>query len=127
VTERGPDPLGDLQRWLMRTGARSVSKEMTGSVRRALGQDKPSADVWDTATNRPEDEAPECAWCPVCRAARRMRERQGAGTAGLGSTLTGASDALASVVQEAYSAFESAMKAPPSRWEDAGREPDDRR
>ena len=127
MTERGPDPLGDLQRWLMRTGARSVSKEMTGSVRRALGQDKPSADVWDTATNRPEDEAPECAWCPVCRAARRMRERQGAGTAGLGSTLTGASDALASVVQEAYSAFESAMKAPPSRWEDAGREPDDRR
>jgi hypothetical protein len=127
VTERGPDPLGDLQRWLMRTGARSVSKEMTGSVRRALGQDRSSADVWDTATNRPEDEAPECAWCPVCRAARRMRERQGAGATGLGSTLTGASDALASVVQEAYSAFESAMKAPPSRWEDAGREPDDRR
>jgi hypothetical protein len=86
--------------------------------------------VWDTATNRPEDEAPECAWCPVCRAARRMRERQGAGS-GLGSTLTGASDALASVVQEAYSAFESAMKAPPTRpaskWEDAGRDPDDRR
>ncbi|HEX4258203.1 MAG TPA: hypothetical protein VH089_24165 [Streptosporangiaceae bacterium] len=139
MTERdtGPDPLGDLQRWLMRTGARSVTKEMTGSVRRALGQDRPAADVWDTATNRPEDEAPECAWCPVCRAARRMRERQGAGaSSGLGSTLTGASDALASVVQEAYSAFESAMKAPPSkpsasrpssRWEDAGRDPDDRR
>ncbi len=137
MTERdtGPDPLGDLQRWLMRTGARSVTKEMTGSVRRALGQDRPAADVWDTATNRPEDEAPECAWCPVCRAARRMRERQGAGS-GLGSTLTGASDALASVVQEAYSAFESAMKASPSKpsssgpsskWEDAGREPDDRR
>ena len=133
MTERGQDPLGDLQRWLMRTGARSVSREMTGSVRRALGQDRPAADVWDTATNRPEDEAPECAWCPVCRAARLMRERQGTG---LGSTLTGASDALASVVQEAYTAFESAMKASPtkpsssrpaSRWEDAGREPDDRR
>lgn len=124
MTERdtGPDPLGDLQRWLMRTGARSVSKEMTGQVRRALGQDRPAADVWDTATNRPEGEAPECAWCPVCRAARRMRENRG-----LGSTLTGASDALASVVQEAYTAFESAMKAPSSKWEDAGREPDDRR
>jgi hypothetical protein len=124
VTERdtGPDPLGDLQRWLMRTGARSVTKEMTGQVRRALGQDRPAADVWDTATNRPEDEAPECAWCPVCRAARRMRENRG-----LGSSLAGASDALASVVQEAYAAFESAMKAPSSRWEDAGREPDDRR
>ena len=124
MTERdtGPDPLGDLQRWLMRTGARSVTKEMTGQVRRALGQDRPAADVWDTATNRPEDEAPECAWCPVCRAARRMRENRG-----LGSSLAGASDALASVVQEAYTAFESAMKAPSSRWEDAGREPDDRR
>ena len=127
MAEPGQDPLGDLQRWLMRTGARSVTKEMTGSVRRALGQDKPAADVWDTATNRPEDEAPECAWCPVCRAARRMRERQNGGASGLGSTLTGASDALASVVQEAYSAFESAMKAPSSRWEDAGRDSDDRR
>jgi hypothetical protein len=122
VTERGPDPLGDFQRWLMRTGARSVSKEMTGSVRRALRQDRPAADVWDTATSVPADEAPECAWCPVCRAARRMRENRG-----LGPSLAGAGDALASVVQEAYAAFESAMKAPPSRWEDAGREPDDRR
>jgi hypothetical protein len=138
VTERdtGPDPLGDLQRWLMRTGARSVTKDITGQMRRALGQDRPNADVWDTATNRPvEDESPECAWCPVCRAARRLREsRQANGTGGLGSHLAGAGDALASVVQEAYSAFESAMKAQPGGtrtsadpWEDAGRAPDDRR
>ena len=82
MTERdsGGDPLGDLQRWLMRTGARSVTKDLTSRTRRALGQDQTKADVWDTATNRPlaEDEAPECAWCPVCRAARRLREtRQG--------------------------------------------------
>ena len=139
MTERdsGPDPLGDLQRWLMRTGARSMTKDLTAPVRRALGQDRPPADVWDTATNRPvEDEAPECAWCPVCRAARRLREsRQGAGGSGGGFGLAGAGDALASVVQEAYSAFESAMKAPPASsqrpsadpWKDAGREPDDRR
>jgi hypothetical protein len=146
VTERdtGPDPLGDLQRWLMRTGARSVTKDITGQMRRALGQDRPKADVWDTATSRPvEDEAPECAWCPVCRAARRLREsRQASGTSGFGSQLAGAGDALASVVQEAYSAFESAMKAGPAshgpashgpartgaadRWEDATRGPDDR-
>ena len=150
VTERdgGGDPLGDFQRWLMRTGARSVTKDLTGQMRRAIGQDQPKADVWDTATNRPlpEDEAPECAWCPVCRAARRMREsRQGASGFGGG---------LASVVQEAYSAFESAMTPPstgsrtsssgpagspgpagpsgparPARpadpWEDASRDPDD--
>lgn len=164
MTERdsGGDPLGDLQRWLMRTGARSVTKDLTSRTRRALGQDQTKADVWDTATNRPlaEDEAPECAWCPVCRAARRLREtRQGSSAgSGLGSQLAGAGDALASVVQEAYSAFESAMKAPPAGdgrgpsgpaspgrgrsgpsssgpsrtrpadpWEDASRDPDDRR
>ena len=143
MTERdtGPDPLGDLQRWLMRTGARSVSKDISSRTRRALGQDRPQADVWDTATNRPlaDDEAPECAWCPVCRAARRLREsRQGSSTgtgSGIGSQLAGAGDALAAVVQEAYSAFESAMKPPSSahdpssshHWEDAGRVPDDRR
>jgi hypothetical protein len=154
VTERdsGGDPLGDLQRWLMRTGARSVTKDLTSRTRRALGQDQTKADVWDTATNRPlaEDEAPECAWCPVCRAARRLREtRQGSSAgSGLSSQLAGAGDALASVVQEAYSAFESAMKAPPAGdgrgpsgpassgpsrtrpadpWEDASRDPDDRR
>ena len=145
MTERdsGGDPLGDLQRWLMRTGARSVTKDLTGQMRRALGQDQPKADVWDTATNRPlvDDEAPECAWCPVCRAARRLRESRQ--SSGLGSQLAGAGDALAAVVQEAYSAFESAMKAPPAGsgpaspgptrtrpadpWEDASRDPDDRR
>jgi hypothetical protein len=172
VTERdgGGDPLGDFQRWLMKAGARSVTKDLTGrvrgGVRGALGQDRSKADVWDTATSLPlvDEEAPECAWCPVCRAARRLREsRQGAGTgSGLSSQLAGAGDALASVVQEAYSAFESAMKPPPSGgsrpssahphsstnsgaassgagssgptrtgradpWEDASREPDDRR
>jgi hypothetical protein len=141
---RGGDPLGDFQRWLMRAGARSVKNDLTGQMRRAIGQDRPKADVWDTATTLPlaEDEAPECAWCPVCRAARRMREnRQGTG-AGLSSQLAGAGDALAAVVQEAYSAFESAMKAPSSGngasgsgptttrpadpWGDASRGPDDR-
>jgi hypothetical protein len=122
VTERdgGGDPLGDFQRWLMKAGARSVTRDLTGrvrgGVRGAIGGDRPKADVWDTATSLPLDEAPECAWCPVCRAARRMREnRQGTGPgSGLSSQLAGAGDALAAVVQEAYSAFESAMKPPPA-------------
>ncbi len=154
MTERdsqpGGDPIGDLQRWLMRSGARSISKDLTGQVRRALGQESSGkrADVWDVATTRParDEEAPECAWCPVCRAARRLREsRQGS----QGSPLAGAGDALASVVQEAYSAFEAVMRAPQhahpqdrpagpagaarSSWADAadppgeaGRVPDDR-
>jgi hypothetical protein len=170
VTERdgGGDPLGDFQRWLMKAGARSVTKDLTGrvrgGVRGALGQDRPkSVDVWDTATNLPlvDDEAPECAWCPVCRAARQLRRSRQAPSSGFGSQLAGAGDALASVVAEAYSAFESAMKPPagggtrptgpasrpaspgttprgngnsgPTRtgsadpWEDASRDPDDRR
>lgn len=117
MTERdsqpGGDPMGDLQRWLMRSGARSVTRDLTGQMRRALGQEPSGkrADVWETATTRPvHDEAPECAWCPVCRAARRMRESR---EAGQGSPLAGAGDALASVVQEAYSAFEAVMKPPP--------------
>jgi hypothetical protein len=154
VTERDgqPDPVGDLQRWLMRSGARGLSKDLTGQIRRVLGQDAPGArpsDVWNTATTRPADEAPECAWCPFCRAARMLRQSRPPG-GGVGTYVAGASDALAAVVQEAYSAFEAAMKAPhqhsrpqedpPARsraadpWEDAagpvedgGRAPDDRR
>ena len=151
-SQPGGDPLGDLQRWLMRSGARSITKDLTAPVRRAIGQESSGkrADVWETATTRPlrDEEAPECAWCPVCRAARRLRQsRQGA----QGSPLSGAGDALASVVQEAYSAFEAVMKAPqPSHprhphpqdraagpaasawsdaadpWGDTGRAPDDR-
>ena len=112
----GGDPIGDLQRWLMRSGARGLTSDLTGQVRRALGQQPAgrrarAADVWETATTRPApaQEAPECAWCPVCRAARRLREsREGA----QGSPLAGAGDALASVVQEAYSAFEAVMRSP---------------
>ena len=136
MTERDsqPDPVGDLQRWLMRSGARSLSKDMTGQIRRVLGQDAPkSSDVWDTATTRPADEAPECAWCPFCRAARMLRHSREPG-GGVGTYVAGASDALAAVVQEAYSAFEAAMKAPHQpgrppedpRAEDGGRAPDDR-
>ena len=35
MTERdgGGDPLGDFQRWLMKAGARSVTKDLTGRVR----------------------------------------------------------------------------------------------
>lgn len=139
MTERDnqPDPVGDLQRWLMRSGARGLSKDLTGQIRRVLGQDPPggrSSDVWSTATSRPADESPECAWCPFCRAARMLRHSREPG-GGVGTYVAGASDALAAVVQEAYSAFEAAMKTPhqPGRppggphAEDGGRAPDDRR
>src|SRR5271165_2525383 len=105
------DMLSDLQRWLLRSSARSVRKEIGGQVRRTFGGggQRPSAnDVWDTATTEipPEvGESPECQWCPICRAARRMRDSG----PGLGGQLSGAGDAVASAVQDAISALDSIL------------------
>ncbi len=103
------DPVGDLQRWLIRQGAKNVRKEIGGQVRRTIGGGRTStADVWDTATHEipPEvGEAPECQWCPICRAARRMRDT----SPGIGGQLSGAGGAVASAVQDAMSALDSLL------------------
>lgn len=105
----GTDLFGDLQRWFIRQSAKSMRRELSGQVRRTLGGGKPEpTDVWDTATNEipPEvGESPECQWCPVCRAARRMRD---AGP-GLGGQLSGAGDAVASAVQDAIGVLDSLL------------------
>ena len=70
------------------------------------------ADIWNAATTEPPpelSEAPECAWCPVCRAARRIRETG----PGLGGQLAGAGDAVAAAVQEALAAFDTVLSARP--------------
>jgi hypothetical protein len=115
------DLTDDIQRWLVRSGVRSMRRELTDQVRRAFHAHRPAepADVWGTATTEPPPEllaasaeAPECAWCPVCRAARRIRESGPAvgGLGGqLGGPLAGAGDAVAAAVQEAFSAFESLL------------------
>ena len=101
---RGSDPVADFQRWLMKAGARSMANQVADQVKRTLGAERRSSgDVWDTATNEP----PECQWCPVCQAARAART---AGSGGLGAQLASAGGALASVVQDAFSAFEQVMK-----------------
>ena len=76
---RPADPVADFQRWLMKAGARSMANQVADQVKRTLGQDrKPSANVWDTATNEPPpNEPPECQWCPVCQAPPRARVRPG--------------------------------------------------
>jgi hypothetical protein len=103
------DLVGDLQRWLIRQGARNVRKEIGGQVRRSIGGGRTStADVWDTATHEipPEvGEAPECQWCPICRAARRMRDNG----PGIGEQLSGAGGAVASAVQDAMSALDGLL------------------
>jgi hypothetical protein len=104
----GPDIIGDIQRWFIRSSAKNMRNQVGDQVRKTFGGSGPRVDVWDAATTEPppqEGEAPECQWCPVCRAARRMRE---AGP-GLGDQLSGAGDAVAAAVQEAFKAFDGLL------------------
>jgi hypothetical protein len=110
VTERqsGSDPIGELQRWLVRSGARSVSRQLGDQVRTALGGgggNSTHGDVWESATA--DHEAPECQWCPICRARRRLRDSG----PGLSSTVAAAGDAVSVVLQDAAAAFEAAVAA----------------
>ena len=124
----------------MRAGARSVGRDVADRVKTTLnGGRRTTGDVWETATTEPPpDEAPECAWCPICRAARRYRESatggapstggQAAGTppTGLGSQLAGVSETLAGLAQDAFSIFDSALRSaqrPPARSAEPSRPP----
>ena len=107
---RGSDPVADFQRWLMKAGARSMANQVADQVKRTMGTERrrDSGDVWDTATNElPPSEPPECQWCPVCQAARAARIGS---TGTFGARLADAGGVLASVVQDAFSAFEQVLK-----------------
>ncbi len=103
------DILSDFQRWLIRSSARSMRKEIGGQVRRTFSSGRTeSTDVWNVATTEipPEvGEAPECQWCPICRAARQFRDTG----PGIGGHISGAGNAVASAVQDAISAFDSVL------------------
>jgi hypothetical protein len=102
----GTDLLNGLQRWVIRSSARSMRREIEHSVRRTIGSARAEPeDTWGVATTEPPpdlSEAPECAWCPVCRAARRMRE---SGRPGLASV----SDAVSAAVQDAFGALDGVL------------------
>jgi hypothetical protein len=102
----GTDLLNNFQRWVIRSSARSMRREIEHSVRRSIGAARAEPeDTWGVATTEsPPDlsEAPECAWCPVCRAARRMRE---SGRPGLASV----SDAVSAAVQDAFGALDGVL------------------
>jgi hypothetical protein len=84
-----------------------VSRGVGDQVRTVFGGGRTSSDVWETATAPTPEEPPECAWCPICRAARMMR---GSGP-GLASHMAAAGDTLATVVLEAVSTVEAALAA----------------
>lgn len=113
MSEPARDPIGDLQRWLMKAGARSLSRDIADKVRSTIGGGGGKhVDVWETATTEPPgDEPPECQWCPICRAARRYRDSGGT-YPDLGSQLAGVGDALAGFTRDAFSLFEAAMRGP---------------
>jgi len=94
----------------MKAGARSMANQVADQVKRTIGTERRDSggDVWDTATNEPPpSEPPECQWCPVCQAARAARMGS---AGGLGASLANAGGVLASVVQDAFSAFEQVLK-----------------
>ena len=103
----GQDPIGDFQRWIFRSGARGLSREVTDQFKSALGRSGGPADVWARATAPPPTEAPECAWCPFCRAARVLRESG----PGVSSQMAAASEAMTVLAQDTLSFFESALAA----------------
>ena len=111
-TEPGSDPMGDFQRWLMRTGAKSIGRDVASRVRSTVGGGKSAkqGDVWDTATTEElTDEPPECQWCPICRAARRYRDTGGS-TTNLGQ-FAGVGDTLAGLTRDAFGLFDAAVRA----------------
>jgi len=108
---QGTDPVADFQRWLMRSGARGLGREVRGNLRKTFGYgDAGRDDVWGSATNEPESgDPPECEWCPLCRAARKLRDSG----PGLSSHLSTAGDVFATVVQDAVNAFEAVIATGP--------------
>ncbi len=128
-TEQGSDPVGDFQRWLMRTGAKSIGRDVASRVRSTIGGGggAKQGDVWDTATTEElTDGPPECEWCPICRAARRYRD-SGGSTANLGGQFAGVGDTLAGLTRDAFGLFDAAIRAsqrPPDGPRAAGRPAD---
>jgi hypothetical protein len=107
----GSDPLGDFQRWLLRSSARGFGRDVRGNLRKTFGYGADGRDdVWESATNEPPGgEPPECEWCPLCRAARKFKDSG----PGLGSHLSSVGDVFATVVQDAVDAFEAVIAARP--------------
>ncbi len=139
---RAADLTNDVQRWLIRASARNMRDELGDQVKKAFRvPNSDGGDVWATATTEPPDyldQAPECAWCPICRAARRMAQAQaqanadqpagptksnGSGGNGTGArTLpawVGASDMLIGVARDALAGLDAILSYRPGDLTDA--------
>jgi hypothetical protein len=120
-----------------------LGDQVRDSVRKAFrSQESPqSGDVWATATTEPPhaaDQPPECAWCPICRAARRMAEARaensGGSTAAASPGLSDIADAMTAAARGALAGIDSMLSYRPpgqpgtasGRAREPEDEPDDR-
>jgi hypothetical protein len=117
--QRAAGVASEIQRWLIKTSARNMRDELGGQVKKAFrGSERKTGDSWATATTEPPhaaEEAPECAWCPVCRAARRIAEaRSGTEQRGGGPRVSDAADVMAGAVRDALAGIDSILSYRPS-------------
>jgi hypothetical protein len=115
--QRAAGLASEIQRWLIRTSARSMRDELGGQVKKVLrGPEPDPGDIWATATTEPPQlagEAPECAWCPVCRAARRISQSRSATDSRGGPRLSDATDVVAAVVRDALAGLDAILSYRP--------------
>lgn len=113
---RAADVASGVQRWLIKTSARNMRDELGDQVRKALrGEQRDAGDVWATVTTEPPglaNEAPECAWCPICRAARRVAESR-AETGSGASVLADAADVVSGAVRDVLATVDSMLSYRP--------------
>lgn len=119
--QRAASVIGEVQRWLIRSSARSLRDEVNDQVRRVFRSAEPDPrDVWDQATTEPPPsgaEPPECAWCPICRAARMVAESRRPGSRtppSAASAVADAADAMIGAVREALSGLDSLLSYRPA-------------
>lgn len=117
--QRAAGMANEIQRWLIRKSARNMRDELEGQVKKAFrGSERKAGDSWATATTEPPhaaDEAPECAWCPVCRAARRIAQaRSGPDSRGGGPRISDAADVMAGAVRDALAGIDSILSYRPT-------------
>jgi hypothetical protein len=115
--QRAAEMAGDVQRWLIRSSAKNMRDEFSGQVRTAFrGDESKAGDPWETATTEPPnaaDEPPECAWCPVCRAARRLADARADAGGGAGTRLANIADVMAGAVKDVLSGVDSVLSYRP--------------
>jgi len=113
--------LDDFQRRLAIAGARGLGHQVAGQFGRTLRGG--NQDVWETATTEPVDasagNAPECAWCPVCRAIRMARDSNPDMASRVGET----AGALMSAAQHVAAAEDAALQRRPVPQPSSGSRP----